>query len=90
MLVVNPSLLHSPYCLHWRNLPAIFHKDICGLETKLTLRLLITSLDLSGGKGSEVGGLTGSDSSARQAQIPLHEDKTVSQTDLLNTTGKQE
>lgn len=71
----NPFLLPSPCCLSWRKLSAISHKDICGWRTQLTLCLLITSLDLSEGRGSEVEGLTGSDSLANQAQIPLHEDK---------------
>lgn len=69
---------------------AIFHKGVRGQGTQLALSLLITSLDLSQGGGSEVEGLTGSDSSAGQTLIPLHEDKTLSQTDLLNTTEKQE
>lgn len=47
-------------------------------------------LDLSEGRGGEVEALTGSDSSASQTQIPLHEDKTLTQIDLLNTTEKWE
>lgn len=62
-------------CLRWRKVSVISLKDICGWRTQLTLCLLITSLDLSEGRGSEVEGLTGSDSLASQAQIPLHEDK---------------
>lgn len=71
-------------------MPATFYKDVCGRGTQLRLPLLIAALDLSEGRGSEVGGLTGSESSASQTQIPLHEDKTLSQTDLLSTTEKQE
>lgn len=73
--MLNPFLLPSPCCLSWRKVSTISHKDICGWRTQLTLCLLITSLDLSEGRGSEVEGLTGSDSLASQAQIPLHEDK---------------
>lgn len=50
-------------------------RTFCGWRTPLTLCLLITSLDLSEGRRSEVEGLTGSDSLASQAQIPLDEDK---------------
>lgn len=88
--MLNPFLMLAPHFLSWRKLPAIFHKDICGRGTQLTRHLLITSLDLSEGRGSQGEVLTSSDSSASQSQIPLHEDKTLSQTDLLNITGKQE
>ena len=90
VFTLNPSLLQAPYCRRWRKVRAIFHKGVRGQGTQLALSLLITSLDLSQGGGSEVEGLTGSDSSAGQTLIPLHEDKTLSQTDLLNTTEKQE
>lgn len=46
--VLNPFLQPSHNCLNWRNLPAIFHKDICGQRTQLALCVLITSLDLVG------------------------------------------
>lgn len=50
VFMLNPS----PCCLSWRKLSAISHKDVSGWRTQLTLCLLITSLDLSQGRGSEV------------------------------------
>lgn len=67
-----------------------FSQGYLWAEGSVSTPLLITSLDLSGGRGSGGVGLTGSESLASQPQIPLHEDKTLSQTDLLNTTEKQE
>lgn len=90
VFVLNPFLQPSHDCLNWRNLLAIIHKDICGQRAQLALCLLITSLDLLGGRESKAGGLTGSGSSARKTQIPLQEDKPVSQTVFLNTTTAQE
>ena len=89
MFTLNPSLPQAPYRCSWRKAPAVVHQDVCGRGPRSALPLLIASLDLSQGGGSEGEGLTGSDRSAGQTSVPLQGDKTLSQTDLLNTAEKQ-
>lgn len=79
VFMLNPS----PCCLSWRKLSAISHKDVFGWRTQLTLCLLIISLDLSEGRGSEVESLTGSNSLANQAQMPLQKIEVSENGDVL-------